>query len=533
MHVDSYLEIFTTLYGWAFANIIGEVLVGLGLFALPFLVLPFQIWRDAKESAAAGASAEGLSEAIQVKIIIALFVFVFAFCTTPFTTLVNLSYTPVATASNPNPATATVGNTGTTYDQAMPQVSSISPNTGTLSSAPMWWYLVMALSSGLNDSVRAGITSAYTDLSDVLALGRLATVNDPALKADINRFYTECYLPARSQYLRMDKNTLDAGSQAIIDPSNKDYGPTDVDWMGSQLFVSDSHFYPAIHSRRPVVQFPATADEPNNANVGGGDITGTTSAYGWPTCLQWWSDPANGIRARIAGQSSSTIQRLSTALTNVFTGSSADEQQDLIARAATVNSPPAIVDAAHIMGSNESTVTNALHTVNGSIGTVFTWGTQAATSMAFMHMVAALPMIQALILLAIYTMLPLIVVLSGYKLEVMFYGAMGIFTVKFWTILWFIAQWLNAYLYQSMYPNQGIAVMGQEIANGALYKGTILNILLFGMYVVFPMIWSGMMSWIGVHLGNALSGIMAKNAHPAKNNTGMSAPGMNVVNKKF
>lgn len=48
MQLDSYLEIFTTMYGWAFANIIGEVITGTGLVIIPFAIIIFQSWREAK-----------------------------------------------------------------------------------------------------------------------------------------------------------------------------------------------------------------------------------------------------------------------------------------------------------------------------------------------------------------------------------------------------------------------------------------------------------------------------------------------------
>ena len=521
MHVDSYLEIFTTMYGWAFANIIGELLVGTGLFAVPFLIIAFQTWRQAKESAAAGAGSVGLSEAIQVKIILALFVFTFAFCTTPLATLANLSYTPLPTVTNPSPQTATVGSTNTTYDQAMPDVSSIS-STGSLSEVPMWWYLVMQLSAGFNDSVRSGINAAAVNLRDIEALARMAAISDPKILANIQRFYSECYIPARSQYMRMDPSQLSAAGQAIVDPSNKDYGPTDVDWMGSKLFVTEQTFYPSMHSLKPVVGFAAAADEPNNANVGGGDATGTTSQYGWPTCLDWWMDSSAGVRASIVNQSSSTFQQLGSALGQAFTGSTDDERADAIARAAVVNSPPTWVDASHTLGeSHADAPTRFVRNVGGAFGSLFTYFTDAATMMATMHMTAALAMIQALILLCIYMLLPLIVFLSGYKLEVMFYGAMAIFTVKVWTVLWFVAQWLDSNLVNAMYPNTSVMQVAKGIWDGSLYKGPILDILLFGMYVCFPLLWSGMMGWIGVHVGTALSQMMEKNSQPANVKTGM------------
>ena len=41
MQLDSYLEIFTTMYGWAFANIIGEIITGTGLVIIPFAIIIF------------------------------------------------------------------------------------------------------------------------------------------------------------------------------------------------------------------------------------------------------------------------------------------------------------------------------------------------------------------------------------------------------------------------------------------------------------------------------------------------------------
>jgi hypothetical protein len=529
MHVDSYLELFTTMYGWAFANIIGSVLVGTGLFALPFLLLVFQSWREAKESAAGGASAVGLSEAIQVKIIIAIFVFAFAFCTTPFTTLSpgNITYTPQPTAVNPNPTPVTIGSTGTTYDQAMPQPDALSSSgSGSLSSVPMWWYLVMALSSGLNDAVRGGIANAQANLRDIAALARMAAIQDPKVLANVQLFYSQCYIPARSQYLRMDPSTLDPTYADIIAPSNTQYGPADVDWMGSHLFQTDPQFYQAMHSLTPIPGFPLDPNDPNAANVGGGDMTGSLPANGYPTCENWWTDPTAGVRAGIVGQVGSDISvvgALKAAVNVAFPGDG--DNLDAVARAALINNPPSFVDATHTMGGGAGALTNVGRFVGGTAGTLFTGSGLIATFMGYMHMTAAMMMFQALTLMAIYMLLPLIVVLSGYKLEVMFYGAMAIFTVKFWSVLWFVANWIDNNLFTSMNAgNQGVMGFFNYLGNGGAYKQPILDILLFGMYLGFPLIWSAMMGWIGIKVGTALSNLLEGNAHPrAANQTGMSA----------
>jgi hypothetical protein len=519
MHVDSYLEIFTTMYGWAFANIIGELLVGTGLFALPFLILAFQAWRDAKESASAGAAAVGLSESIQVKIILAIFVFSFCFATTPFTTLSNLSYTPIASATDPTPQTATAQDGAGVFNN-LPQDSAISP-TGSLSSVPMWWYLIMSLSAGTNDAIRSGITNAAVDFRNIQAMAHMAAINDPKLKADFNRFYSECYIPARSRYLRMNiPDDLSPNGQIILADPN--YGATDVDWPGSLLFLTDPAFYPSMRSYNPVPGFALDPNDPYVAKViSDPTVPGVLPKYGWPGCSDWWAS----IRSRIADPAQSTMNgMLKKALAFAFPGNSSADIEDVTAKAAVINHTATLVDADQMMGGNPSRAISNVRTVAGALGLWTTGLTFVSVTMAFMHMVSALPMIQAFILMGIFTLLPLIVFLSGYKLEVMFYGAMAIFTVKFWTVLWFIAQWLDSWLYFTMYPNQTVFTFLQNATEGSLYKEPIFRIILFGLYIGLPVIWSGMMAWIGVNLGGALSKIMEGHAHPARNFTGMNVP---------
>ena len=60
-------------------------------------------------------------------------------------------------------------------------------------------------------------------------------------------------------------------------------------------------------------------------------------------------------------------------------------------------------------------------------------------------------MVQALMLLGIYALLPMIVVLFRYSLSMMVVRAMAIFTIKFWNVLWYLAMWVDQNLIQSMY----------------------------------------------------------------------------------
>ena len=41
-------------------------------------------------------------------------------------------------------------------------------------------------------------------------------------------------------------------------------------------------------------------------------------------------------------------------------------------------------------------------------------------------------------LLGVYALLPLVVVLSRYYIAMMVVGGVAIFTIKFWTVLWYL-----------------------------------------------------------------------------------------------
>jgi len=92
-------------------------------------------------------------------------------------------------------------------------------------------------------------------------------------------------------------------------------------------------------------------------------------------------------------------------------------------------------------------------------------------------------------------------------------GAMAIFTVKFWSVLWYLAMWVDQNLIQSMYPD--VNVFLQIFANPGEHdtKRLLLNMITTTLYLGLPLLWSGMMAWVGVNVGRsigAISGLLTK-----------------------
>lgn len=539
MELDSYLEIFTTMYGWAFANIIGEVLTGTGLVALPFGLIVFSVWRDAKESATGGAGAQALIDAVMVRILIAVFVYMTCFAVTPYTSLVsvNLRYTPQASLINPTPTSGSLNTgTGSSYDTALQDArdGSMSPSGG-LSYVPAWWFTVMSISSGINNAVRYGLSSARSDIRMVEDLARTATIEDPQLLHSIQRFYSECFVPARSRYLQMDRSTLTANGMAIIAESNTDYGPTDVDWMGSQLFRTEPGFYGTMRSYDPVPNFVIDLNRDTDYIAGGAPGTpeenDVNPTWGRPTCAEWWLDGVNGVRPRMVNHAS-TWQQLLQGMQSSMTWSSPDRMADSLAMLATQRANPQFVDASRIMGNDYDGITSLIRGVGGAVSTLGVGKKLLDANIEFVPMVTALPMIQSMLLMGMYMFLPMIVMLSGYDLKIMLLGGLAIFTVKFWSVMWFIAQWVDARLISAMYPGLSGNMLMQEIqamltggeAQG--YKRMILNLVLMSMFIGLPLLWSGMMAWIGINMGSGIMDLMrqtktgmadaAKNSQPKR-----------------
>ena len=107
----------------------------------------------------------------------------------------------------------------------------------------------------------------------------------------------------------------------------------------------------------------------------------------------------------------------------------------------------------------------------------------------------ALPFVQALTLMGIYALLPLVLVFGMYQPSILLVGAIGIFTVKFWAVLWHMTLWVDSNLFQSMYPD-GVSFLQSMSAEHGM-KQILITMITAAMYVGLPVLWTFMMGWVG------------------------------------
>ena len=501
MTVDSYLELFTTLFGWTFYGILWDVLVGTGIVFLPFLGILIDNWREPAQGGEFG-TVTGLSlRRMELELFIALLVVVLAGQPAALTPLnaASLNYTPPPTLIDPTPPTATVAAPQSTYGSTGFTGSPATVN------IPVWWYAVLSMTSGFNHAVVEGLPSA-ADMRTYEQQARLATIADPRLRQEVSDFFSQCYIPARSNY------QAERPSTAAVNALLTTYGPDDPDWMGSHVYRDTPGYYDTLRATTQVSGWAYNAARDTEYDPA------APPTWGRPYCKQWWEDASIGLREKMINEADATSAGFSGLVVAIAPALASEQQNDAVARTVLANAPPSWSNndlVAHNSGS-----TGLLNTVeNVAKGGLASGGVVAASALFSVTMTAvlqALPMVQAVLLLGIYALLPMIVVLSRYSISMMVIGAMAIFTVKFWSVLWYLALWVDQNLILSMYPD--VNVFLQMFANPGEHdiKRMLLNMITTSLYLGLPLLWSGMMAWAGVKIGRSIESATSPLKAPAQ-----------------
>jgi hypothetical protein len=409
-----------------------------------------------------------------------------------------LSYIPPPTLIEPTPTVATVAASQSTYGATGFTGSPATVN------IPVWWYAVLSMTSGFNHAVVEGLPSA-ADMRTYEQQARLATIADPKLRQEVSEFFSQCYIPARSKY-QAERPETPAVNALLIN-----YGTGDPDWMGSHVYRDTPGYYDTL---RPAMQIQGWAYVV--ARDTEYDPT-APPAWGKPYCKEWWEDGAMGLREKLIIEADATSAGFSGLVVAVAPALATEKQNDAVARTVLSNAPPSWSNNDIIANNSGSTglLSTAENFVKGGLAAGGVLTASALFSVTMTAVLQALPMVQAVLLLGIYALLPMIVLLSRYSISMMVVGAMAIFTVKFWSVLWYLAMWVDQNLILSMYPDVNIFL--QIFANPGEHdtKRMLLNMITTSLYLGLPLLWSGMMAWAGMNIGRSITAATSPLARPA------------------
>ena len=106
--------------------------------------------------------------------------------------------------------------------------------------------------------------------------------------------------------------------------------------------------------------------------------------------------------------------------------------------------------------------------------------------------------------MGLYTLLPFFILISRYRFSIFMIGALILFIVKFWSVLWFFAWWVDQNLIRAFYPNPGSLTTLFNI--DMTLKRVVLNFLTGLMYFIFPLLFSTYLAFAGIGAARGLDG---------------------------
>lgn len=491
MALDSKLELFTTLFGWLFYNSIWEVLVATGVVFLPFIGILIDTVTSTYSNEDVEEAGNTSLRIMEVEFFTTFFVVMLAGVPAVPLSASDLSFTPRAALVDPSPSTVTPDDSQSTYGGSIS--FSEYPNRVDV---PVFWYLVLGFTSGFNRAVMEDVPPAI-NLREYANDLRELSIDDPALQAEINDFFRDCFIEARSKYLE------ERPSSASIDALRERFGVTDTEWLGSHIFLETPGYYDTLRSDAIREGFVYSQLRDFEWEVDDHPI------YGKPFCRQWWTDEAIGLAKKILDQTNG-IDLVAAAVEPAW---DPILRRDAIVQAVMLNSPARWTNRGY-----DHAYTNFTQFQGGDPGlwaVLQNSGQQALAgyglakaSLSFAVyiriLLEAAPMLQALILMGLYALLPFFILISRYKFSVFMIGALIIFIVKFWSVLWFFSWWVDQNLIRAFYADPGSITTLFNI--DMTIKRVVLNFLTGLMYVVFPVLFSTYLAFSGIGAARGIDG---------------------------
>ncbi len=510
MQASSIIEIYTSVLGWHINNNIWALLEQTGLFLLPFIAMVIRNLikaREQKDKNDIGVLAFRLSE---TQLYVMFFTILLLVKPTIDLNYQTISYTDqLCTTDSESPTKngylKSWGDTDTTYDTNSKYIEASLD--GQSLKIPILWYPLEFYMRAATEAVKHALP-CKPDLRTVSGDLAAARVLDPLLRDETQQFYRDCWRPSANRFLR-DKPIVDHDIYPNIEE--------DISWVGSEFFSQHPFYYHRDRPREGLRSFPYDENRDDGAVA-----KAYSQGLGWPFCAEWWHSPQYGLRGRLIDHFNDTNQnsfnetlserfiRLAKQLGSL-TGNR--KLEDVMLREL-LNSDVKIQNMALAnnytrdqTGGFANSMTSTIS--QGLIGLGVTKQNIGHSVEMHTYQFAA-PVVQALILMLVTLTLPILAVVSLYRLEVIFALLMLKFSVIFWGFLFQLAFWLDNFLLDALLDNTSSTGFVSSFALGSLagdYDPTVnlINYITRMMYVLLPLIFSSLMAMAGYNVGKGIN----------------------------
>ena len=477
----SFLELLTAAMAWHLYGELWSLLVRSGLAYLPFAALILLSLREARaHSAAPGSSGGAALQKAELRLYpafaVVLLALVPAVAVSP-RELVFAEQSCVLSRSDLQRKSLEhrQGDSGTTYDEV--RLDGITPR------VPIWWWLLNNLSRGLSaEAINA--LPCTVDLRRLSADVTAGALRDPLLRMEYLRFGNECWRPAYRRFLSIRQLPETApGERPISD---------DITWVGSRHFLQTPGYYDRLYPSRGVQAFPylATRDAVFAAPEFAAD-------GGWPNCRDWWSEADRGLRGRLlAAVDGGLLGRWYHRFTQ--TPESADRLLFRLLRGDQELRGPVVADNLAAPGAFGAVQELGLNLLGG-FGLVRALPETAAI---FKVVRDSAPVIQALILMVLVVVLPLLLASSAYSIGALLLLSFAFFSVNFWSFIFKLVFWLDNTLSDALFGDEWL---GQAVA---LPFRVVFQTLIFSLYIALPVLFTGWMASAGSGIGSGIANLL-------------------------
>ncbi len=487
MNVHSYFELATTLIGWHIANGIAELLTLSGLVLVPFVVLLWRNFAEPVRSQSARSAAAVSLRRMELDTLIAAVVIVFAFLPAVPVSRSEILFTQPYTDTPTN-----AQDPERPYGGHTDAVGEIR--------VPIFWWLVYQVSANVTDRV-VGVIDRLDDpavlRASLLRIAQLSIV-DERLIAELRQFRRDCYEPSLSQYQR-----------ASNPPHSSDHFDA-VDWLGSHLLLRTPGYYRAC----PDVNVCGNGHHAQSAVPNWPYRPGIDRAPGQPRCDAWWDAADIGLRKRLLADLHRQAPWFKHRTQKVIDSMDAErraQQPDLVRKfedrvlRRMLNQVPRIMVERADRESGIFFNTLGLLSVDGLQQVAA--GLGALILSALLHIVmelvvVGLPMLQALLLMLFYIALPLVVPYAALQPSIILRAAVLLFSLRFVSALWAVAEFLDEQLLETMYPDS----MAFEFGSTGTIADVVLGLITLLAYLALPVAWFLLLGALSSRASHALAG---------------------------
>ncbi len=456
--------------GWHIANGIADLLVASGLILLPLVLLVWRNWSDPMRSQSMRNSAAVSLRRMELDALVATAVLVFTFLPAVPVSRDEIRFVGPYTET---PTSAQQPNVP--YGARNDAVAGIR--------VPIFWWLVYQVSTLLTDrtvSIIDGLGDPAVLRASLLRIAQLS-ITDEGLIAEIGQFRRDCYDPALAKY------------QRTANPPEATNDFAAVDWLGSHLFIRTPGYYRAC----PDIRQCGTGYQAKVPVPGWPLRAGVDPKPHQPRCDVWWDHDRLGLRIRILAnlqeQSPSfrrDIERVADSMKDGHRGRPLDlvrRFEDRALRRMLNQVPRIMVERAD---REKGIFFNSLgwFSINGLQQLVASIG--ALLLSALMHIimelvVVGLPMLQALMLMLMYIALPLVAPYAVLQPGIILRAALLLFSLRFVSALWAVAEYLDERLLRTMYPDARLL----EFGGSGTVADVVLGLITLTAYLTLPLAW--------------------------------------------